>query len=218
MVAAAQRRAVPGPAHKLKLISADACVTRHAVTTRTVTSWVHRASDERLHATASHFQPAASAPGLGRPLPHLCRDSAHPCRICPGTGLTHATSVPRLGSPQHICAATGLSQELIAYALSIPEAFATAMLKRLDANGDEQLDASELKPLPAGIKKVACLTHLAGCFPHTVCVLFPVCPRVRTVADALPLSCARMRAHTLERIFTRAHPVIGRTSACAAPR
>jgi hypothetical protein len=31
--------------------------------------------------------PAISAPGLGSPLPHLCRDSAHSCHICAGTGL-----------------------------------------------------------------------------------------------------------------------------------
>ena len=35
--------------------------------------------------------PATSAPGLGAPLPHLHREWAHPCHICPGTGLTPAT-------------------------------------------------------------------------------------------------------------------------------
>jgi hypothetical protein len=41
---------------------------------------------------------ATSAPGLGSPLPHLRQDWAHPCHICAGTGLTHATSAPGLGS------------------------------------------------------------------------------------------------------------------------
>ena len=42
---------------------------------------------------------AASAPGLGSPLPRLHRDWAHPCHICIGTGLTPATSASGRGSP-----------------------------------------------------------------------------------------------------------------------
>jgi hypothetical protein len=49
--------------------------------------------------------PATSAPGLGSPLPHLHRDSAHRCHICTGTRLTAATSAPGLGSLlPHLCA------------------------------------------------------------------------------------------------------------------
>ena len=161
-VAAAQRRAVPGPAHKL--ISANACVTRHAVNTRTVTSWVHR--------------------GVGR------------ATACDGIPF----------SACRICNATGLSQELIAYALSVPEAFATAMLKRLDANGDEQLDASELKPLPAGIKKVP---DSSGRLLSAYCMR--IVPRVsastdrcrRTAACVRARACARARWSTYARALTR---------------
>ena len=39
-----------------------------------------------------------SAPGLGSPRPHLCRDWAHPAHICAGTRLTPPTSAPGLGS------------------------------------------------------------------------------------------------------------------------
>ncbi len=35
---------------------------------------------------------------LGSPLPHLCRDWAHPCHICTGSGLDPATSASGLGS------------------------------------------------------------------------------------------------------------------------
>ena len=35
-----------------------------------------------------------------RAMPHLCRDRAHPCRICARTGLTPPTSAPGLGSPR----------------------------------------------------------------------------------------------------------------------
>jgi hypothetical protein len=43
---------------------------------------------------------AASAPGLGSPLPHLRRDRAHSkYLLCVGTGCTVATSAPGLGSP-----------------------------------------------------------------------------------------------------------------------
>ena len=40
--------------------------------------------------------PAASAPGLGSPPPHLHRDWARPRHICAGTGLTTPTSAPGL--------------------------------------------------------------------------------------------------------------------------
>ena len=55
-----------------------------------------------------------------QPISHLHRDWAHPSHICAGTGLTAATSAPRLSSPlphlhrdwarpSHICTATGLT-------------------------------------------------------------------------------------------------------------
>ncbi len=40
-----------------------------------------------------------SSPGLGSPLPHRRRDSAHRCHACTKTGLTATASVPGLGSP-----------------------------------------------------------------------------------------------------------------------
>ncbi len=43
--------------------------------------------------------PATSAPGLGSAVPHLHRDRAHPCHICAGIGPTPATSAPGLGPP-----------------------------------------------------------------------------------------------------------------------
>jgi hypothetical protein len=43
---------------------------------------------------------AASAPGLGPPLPHLHQDWAHPSRICTGTGPTPPASAPGLGPPR----------------------------------------------------------------------------------------------------------------------
>jgi hypothetical protein len=112
-------------------------------------------------------------------VPHLRRDWAHPC---------------------HICAATGLSQELIAYALSIPEAFATAMLKRLDANGDEQLDASELKPLPAGIKKVP---DSSGRLLAAYCMR--IVPRVSASTDRCRRTAACVRAHARAHAGARIH-------------
>jgi tetratricopeptide (TPR) repeat protein len=50
-----------------------------------------------LHGDRS--RPATSRPRLGPPLPHLCRDWVHPCRICARTGLTVPSPGPGLGSP-----------------------------------------------------------------------------------------------------------------------
>jgi hypothetical protein len=43
--------------------------------------------------------PATSAPGLGSPLPHLCRDWAHPCHICTGSARARSACAAGGGLP-----------------------------------------------------------------------------------------------------------------------
>jgi hypothetical protein len=72
----------------------------------------------RLH-RLSTIAATSAAPGLGSPLPHLHRDSAHPwphlrrhwaqpCHICTGTGHERSTTADRNGAEQRACADAAL--------------------------------------------------------------------------------------------------------------
>jgi hypothetical protein len=61
------------------------------------TSFLVGAHDIRFAGLSNPVQCHGTA--KASPLPHLHRDSAHPYHICTKTGLTTATSAPRLGSP-----------------------------------------------------------------------------------------------------------------------
>ena len=58
-----------------------------------------RAPTHKVWRARCNSRRATGVAGLGSPLPHLRRDSAHPSFICTGTWLTPATSALGLGSP-----------------------------------------------------------------------------------------------------------------------
>jgi hypothetical protein len=55
--------------------------------------------DHACHICTGTGPVSHSAPGLGSPLPHRRRNSAHRCHACTKTGLTAAASAPGLVSP-----------------------------------------------------------------------------------------------------------------------
>ena len=83
-------------------------------------SFICKPSNTLAHiCTGAGLTAATSTLGLGSPMPHLHRDSAHPYHICTGTALGLATSAPGLRSalphlhrdsarPCHICTGTAL--------------------------------------------------------------------------------------------------------------